>query len=460
MTDQRKGVPRREFLRVSAATGAAALIGCGDDEPTDLTEDTGDASLDGAVDAADTGVDAVDTADASNADTSADADDATPDAEPAPVVALTKEPWVQQIAAGRLRLRFESSIDTAAVVRVLVDDQPVDLQMSRSTEAIDYTWPPPPLEIEFADTPGDYTLHDVVIDAPPPGSRVRWEVHDGQMVYEGTLAAPPAAGAGFRLGWIADTMAPVSTDAVAVLVAQTPDLVIHGGDLQYMSSPFDTWGGYFAAMAPLTRSAAVHTIVGNHEYEEQNEFDVHYLRLLAGQGDDGAVGDRHAFTWGAVRFICMNSEEDFGVEDGPQQAWLLAELDAATQDDGIEHIIVAFHRPLYSFSKHQPRREARAVLHPLFRDAGVRLVLAGHVHAYERFEHEGVTYLVDGGGGALSYDPNEDLEEIERDHPEEIERRIIASRSMGVTTVDVDGGSLSVTRYDLQGEVVDTFTIG
>ena len=26
---------------------------------------------------------------------------------------------------------------------------------------MDYTWPPPPLEIDNADTPGDYTLHDI-----------------------------------------------------------------------------------------------------------------------------------------------------------------------------------------------------------------------------------------------------------------------------------------------------------
>lgn len=458
MTDRRRGLPRREFLRVTAATGAAALVGCADEESprdtSDATADAGDAALDASPDVV------VDAAPDAAHDAAPDAADTAPDAAPAPAIELTKGPWVQQVPGGRMRLRFESALDVAAVVRVLVDDVVVEAATSRATTTVDYTWPPPPLEIDNADTPGDYTLHDVIIDAPPAGSRVRWEVHDGEAVHEGELATAPAPGQGFRLGWIADTMAPLSTDAVAVLAAQSPDLVIHGGDLQYMSSPFDTWDGFFATMQPLTRSAAMHTIVGNHEYEEQDEYDQHYLRLLAGQGDDDQHGDRHAFTWGAVRFVCMNSEVDFGDVDGPQHAWLVAELDAASQNAAIEHVVVAFHRPLYSFSKHRPPRDARAVLHPLLRDAGVRLVLAGHVHAYERFEHEGVTYLVDGGGGALSYNPDESLEEIERDFPEEIERRIVADRSMGVTTVDIAGATLLVTRFDLDGEVVDTFTIG
>jgi hypothetical protein len=30
-------------------------------------------------------------------------------------------------------------------------------------------------------------------------------------------------------------------------------------------------------------------------------------------------------------------------------------------------------------------------------------VIAGHIHNYERFQQDGVTYLVSGGGGAVPY---------------------------------------------------------
>jgi len=41
--------------------------------------------------------------------------------------------------------------------------------------------------------------------------------------------------------------------------------------------------------------------------------------------------------------------------------------------------------------KYQPSMRARII------------VLAGHVHNYERYERNGVTYLVSGGGGATPY---------------------------------------------------------
>jgi hypothetical protein len=34
------------------------------------------------------------------------------------------------------------------------------------------------------------------------------------------------------------------------------------------------------------------------------------------------------------------------------------------------------------------------------------LVIAGHNHNYERYEHEGVMYIVSGGGGATPYMPH------------------------------------------------------
>ena len=36
------------------------------------------------------------------------------------------------------------------------------------------------------------------------------------------------------------------------------------------------------------------------------------------------------------------------------------------------------------------------------------LVIAGHNHNYERYEHNGVMYIVSGGGGATPYMPHRD----------------------------------------------------
>ena len=64
--------------------------------------------------------------------------------------------------------------------------------------------------------------------------------------------------------------------------------------------------------------------------------------------------------------------------------------------------IVAFHHPPYTCGGHLGSATVRKAWVPLFERYGVRLVLNGHDHNYQRFERNGVTYVVHGGGGAES----------------------------------------------------------
>jgi hypothetical protein len=43
------------------------------------------------------------------------------------------------------------------------------------------------------------------------------------------------------------------------------------------------------------------------------------------------------------------------------------------------------------------------------------IVLAGHVHNYERYEHGGVTYITTGGGGATPYEIQRNAADAYRD---------------------------------------------
>ena len=64
--------------------------------------------------------------------------------------------------------------------------------------------------------------------------------------------------------------------------------------------------------------------------------------------------------------------------------------------------IVAFHHPPYTCGGHLGSRH-RPASRSLFERYGVRLVLSGHDHNYQRFKRRGVTYVVHGGGGAGLY---------------------------------------------------------
>jgi hypothetical protein len=58
---------------------------------------------------------------------------------------------------------------------------------------------------------------------------------------------------------------------------------------------------------------------------------------------------------------------------------------------------------LYSDGKfHGPSLDLRAQLEPLFRSAGVKIVLSGHEHFYERLKPQnGINYFILGNSGQL-----------------------------------------------------------
>lgn len=66
--------------------------------------------------------------------------------------------------------------------------------------------------------------------------------------------------------------------------------------------------------------------------------------------------------------------------------------------------VVAMHHPAFSCGGYLGDRRVRKLLVPLFERTGVDLVLSAHDHNYQRFAaRNGVTYVVDGGGGARLY---------------------------------------------------------
>jgi predicted phosphodiesterase len=84
-----------------------------------------------------------------------------------------------------------------------------------------------------------------------------------------------------------------------------------------------------------------------------------------------------------------------------QLAWLKKELSGSDADWKICY----FHHPLYSDSKaHGPNTDLRKVLEPIFKEYGVKVVMSGHEHTYERIKpKQGIFYLVLGNSGQLRF---------------------------------------------------------
>lgn len=375
---------------------------------------------------------------------------------------LVKAPWINVTAAGALRMRFETpAVDGGIGVRLtptFADGRAVDVVTRPTTRTTNWAFPGAILDVAYADRAGTFTLHEAVFEGLQPGGTYRWELIGLDGGPTGTVKAPPGAGEGFRLAWVADTMHPRFARNVERIAPEAPDLVIHGGDIQYTSNPLDTWNGMFAAANALTSRAPIHFCVGNHEEDVPGEYTSTFVPLLGGQG---AVldGEAHWFRWGPIAFVLLDSEHRFESET-PQLAALKALLPQLEADATIKRIVVGFHKPYYTFSRHDPRMDMRAALHPLFKGSKVGLVLTGHCHSYERFEVDGLTYVVDGGGGALLYDVNENTEAIGAARPAEIALRKVGSTTFGSTLIDFSAeGGISGRRIALDGKITDTFSI-
>jgi len=93
-----------------------------------------------------------------------------------------------------------------------------------------------------------------------------------------------------------------------------------------------------------------------------------------------------------------------------QARWL--EVEIASLPQGVKFVLILLHHPLAAdiqtkmFVDHNPRQIEIALSSFLEanRKSKARFILvAGHIHNYERFEQNGVVYLVSGGGGAVPY---------------------------------------------------------
>lgn len=103
----------------------------------------------------------------------------------------------------------------------------------------------------------------------------------------------------------------------------------------------------------------------------------------------------YSFKKGNAEFFALDSN----YMDPQQLEWLTNAL----HDSNAAWKICFFHHPLYSDGKfHGPDTDLRARIEPIFEANGVRLVLSGHEHLYERIKpHGGIYYFVLGNSGEL-----------------------------------------------------------
>jgi 3',5'-cyclic AMP phosphodiesterase CpdA len=109
------------------------------------------------------------------------------------------------------------------------------------------------------------------------------------------------------------------------------------------------------------------------------------------------MGEKRYYNFknGNAEFFALDSN----YMDPTQLDWIQKKL----QDSTAAWKICYFHHPLYSDGKfHGPDLDLRARLEPIFKANGVKVVLSGHEHVYERIKPQnGIYYFVLGNSGEL-----------------------------------------------------------
>jgi predicted phosphodiesterase len=176
---------------------------------------------------------------------------------------------------------------------------------------------------------------------------------------------------------------------IKVMDQEKIDMLIHTGDAIDHPGSEREWRAFLEMTGPARK---LYLAPGNHDIRGAKSVSVylkHFPKLY------------YSFSDGDTLFVLLNTELP-GEESmiGEEQfGWLKGELERPFQSK-----FVFLHEPLFPVVQNHGldrHKEERDRLHGLFTDMGVRLVVAGHDHIYNRSNRSGITYVIAGAMGGV-----------------------------------------------------------
>jgi hypothetical protein len=197
------------------------------------------------------------------------------------------------------------------------------------------------------------------------------------------------------------------------IAREKPDLLLLSGDVPYEGGNPRDWGVYRRETRLWRKERLrVFPALGNHEF---------YTKRWGERCVDACLENwwkafprlRHR-RWYSVRYgsaYLITVDSDLALTPGSRQArWVAGQL--AHLPPQVRYVFVSLHHPpvadpAVEEKYHSVRPNEAAFARELEAAAakiGAKIiVICGHIHNYERFERNGVVYLVSGGGGAHPY---------------------------------------------------------
>lgn len=239
--------------------------------------------------------------------------------------------------------------------------------------------------------PTPTTDHDILIGPLPSLASVTYTLNYATPV-SGSLRTCSTSPATFKLDVAGDMggESPPERNVANLIAADSADLIASVGDDVYPTgADKDFPAKFLTPYATAIRNSGFITAFGNHEYYDPGAAATR--RIFSQPGNES----NFSFDCSGVHFSVVDSNQPY-VPGTPQYQWLANDLSSTTQP----WKVVIQHVPPYSSSVAGVAPGSIGVLDTLYEQYGVNLVLAGHSHNYERSNViNGVTYIVDGGGG-------------------------------------------------------------
>lgn len=244
---------------------------------------------------------------------------------------------------------------------------------------------------------------------------------------------------------------------VAALVDRNnPEFIITVGDNNYrdgcMSTIDDNIGKYFqkyiynykGKYGKGSKTQRFYPSLGNHDWRAQEECPeeggLPYELYFDLPGNERY----YDFVKGPVHFFALDSdwrEPDGNQMNSKQYRWFKETIGKSKSPIKIAF----FHHPPYSSGEHGNESDMQWD----FAALGVDLVLAGHDHMYERIERDGITYVVNGLGGASIYQFEDKVEGS----------KITYNEKHGAVFIEATENTVTAKLINADDETIDEFVI-
>lgn len=188
--------------------------------------------------------------------------------------------------------------------------------------------------------------------------------------------------------------------AVARINALSPDFVVVTGDMVHDVNNESDQKTYKELIGKIDKSIPVYHVPGNHDIRDgaDNSLIDAYISRFG--------YDRFSFSHKGNRFIGINSNiirGANGTREPEQFEWLSDELASAKKKH--EPVYVFAHCPVFldnmdeEVSYHAFQPEMRRKYWDLFKEGGVKAMIAGHLHYNKSTEFEGIQTVITGPTG-------------------------------------------------------------